>query len=196
MGLIYKTKPTVEPVTVEELRLHSVIDDDAADSYLESLLASATQRAETITGRQLTTATYYWTLDRFAPVLYVPRPPLQSVEAITYATTAALMGTVDESYYSVAASDDPGRITLAYGCSWPWVYPRPGAVCIEFVAGYGDTADDVPADIRHAIRLLAGWWYEQREDVIVGHIVAEVPGGVTDLLLSYRITDAVCAPEN
>lgn len=37
------------------------------------------------------------------------------------------------------------------------------AESVQYVAGYGDAATDVPADIRHCLKQLAGHWYENRE---------------------------------
>ena len=39
---------------------------------------------------------------------------------------------------------------------------------IAFIAGYGDAPPDVPAPIRHALKLLVAHWFEHREPVALG----------------------------
>ena len=63
----------------------------------------------------------------------------------------------------------------------------PELLAVEgLTAGYGDEASDVPAPIRHAIKLLVAHWFEQREPVVLGSAPQEVPGTVAGLLLPYR----------
>lgn len=45
---------------------------------------------------------------------------------------------------------------------------------------------DVPAPIKQAIRMLAGSFYENREDVLVGISAESVPHGVHDLIAPFR----------
>jgi hypothetical protein len=58
---------------------------------------------------------------------------------------------------------EPARIRLADGQTWPSLQSdRINAIQITYVAGYA-SAYQVPAGIRHAIKLLAGDLYENRE---------------------------------
>ena len=62
------------------------------------------------------------------------------------------------------SKSQPGRVSLAYGKSWPADTLRPtNGVCITFVAGYGSAASAVPATACYAILLLMGHYYENRE---------------------------------
>jgi uncharacterized phage protein (predicted DNA packaging) len=47
-------------------------------------------------------------------------------------------------------------------------------------------SDPVPAPIKQAIKLLAGSFYEHREDVLVGISAESIPFGVHDLIAPYR----------
>jgi uncharacterized phiE125 gp8 family phage protein len=60
---------------------------------------------------------------------------------------------------------------------------------VTYVAGYGATSDTVPDAIRHAILLLVGFWFENREGVVVGTIAKELPFAVKSLLDAYRTGD-------
>jgi uncharacterized phiE125 gp8 family phage protein len=54
------------------------------------------------------------------------------------------------------------------------------------VAGYGGS-HTVPEPIKQAILLLVGAWFENREAVLTGTIVATLPFAVDALLAPYRV---------
>jgi uncharacterized phiE125 gp8 family phage protein len=85
---------------------------------------------------------------------------------------------------------DVGRLWLADGASFPPVkLYQYGGVKISFTAGYGSSGVSVPEPIRHAIRLLAGHYYENREAVLVerGANIMQLPMAVEALLSPYRV---------
>jgi uncharacterized phiE125 gp8 family phage protein len=99
-------------------------------------------------------------------------------------------GTEEEfnaSNYLVDLASVKGRLSLAYGKSWPSVTLQPmNGVVIRFIAGYGDAGSDVPERIRNAIKVLIGNLYENREATdIKKHL--EVPFAVHALLGLDRI---------
>jgi uncharacterized phiE125 gp8 family phage protein len=57
------------------------------------------------------------------------------------------------------------------------------------VAGFGNTADDVPAKYRQAILLLVAQWYENREEALVDYrvTVSELPWTVKMLIGLNRV---------
>ncbi len=46
--------------------------------------------------------------------------------------------------------------------------------------------ETAPADIRQAVLMLAGWWYEQRESGLVEASAYSVPFGYIDIVLPHR----------
>ena len=93
---------------------------------------------------------------------------------------------------SVYAVDDKDqyqpKLYLKYGQSWPGTALRPyNGICVSFAAGYGDDGYDVPQNVRQAISLLAGHYYENREATTSGQPVAELPLGVKSLLWKERV---------
>ena len=59
----------------------------------------------------------------------------------------------------------PGRISLAYGESWPSTTLRPhSGICVTFISGYGATSAYVPDLVKKAILLLVGYYYLHRGD--------------------------------
>lgn len=156
MSLYLVTAPTIEPVTVEEAKGTARVDITADDGLIYSLIVTARTLAETITGRQMVTATYRQKLDRFPSAaingqlyLELPKPPLQSVSSITYVDTAGDTQTLSSDLYTVDTDSEPGRVILDYGESWPSTRDVAQAVTITFVAGYAITsytADTISAD--------------------------------------------------
>lgn len=192
-------RPAKTPVSLEDAKHHCRVEHGDDDQLLEAIIEAATDRVQVASGRQLITATYDYYLDRWPSCgfIEVPSPPLRSVSAITYVDTAGVTQTWASSNYLATppAGSQPtptqpaGRITLAYGAIWPTVLDQANAIKVRFVAGYGDEADKVPAAIRHALKLLIGTWYENREDDIVDRTITNVPtlpNGAQRLLVPFR----------
>ena len=75
MPLQLVTPPSEEPVSLWEAKLHLRVDFDEDDMLIASLITAARQAAETLTGRQFTTARWKQVLDCF------PGPSLMGVPA-------------------------------------------------------------------------------------------------------------------
>lgn len=170
VGLTLVTPPTASVVTVSEAKQHCQVTHSDADGMFEGWCLAADARCEDVTGRQLLTATWAQTRDRWPTcgVITLPRPNLQAVVAITYRDPQGDLQTVDPDDYVVEAFAGPhggyGRVSLAHGRSWPSVREEAGAIRVEFVAGYG-TSDHVPASIVQGLLLTIGTWWLQREDI-------------------------------
>lgn len=134
------------------------------DSYISDLITTARERVELDEERKLVTQTITLKLDAFPSENEIGLPlPIQSVTSIKYQDTADAQQTFDAASYLVDAYSEPGRIALASSQSWPSTYGEVGDVEIIFIAGYGDTAADVPLTSRQAMLLLVGDLYEHRE---------------------------------
>ena len=116
------------------------------------------------------------------------RAPAQSVTWIKYYALDGTLTTLDTSIYTVDVAAEPARIWPAYTQVWPAARLVPQAINIRYVAGYG-LAASVPDEIKHALKLLIGTWYENRESVIVGTISSLLPSAVESLLWSRRIME-------
>lgn len=184
MPLRLITAPAAEPVTLQEAKDSLRVDGIDEDVRITRHIINARRQAEAYTERQLVTATWELVLDAFPPVIRLPRPPLQSVESITYIDDAGVVQTLDPGVYKVLAGE-PARIVPAYNQAWPSVLPEPDAVVIRFVAGYGDPAA-VPEDIKDWMLIQIGTLYEHREGVVVGQAPAAMPF-VDNLLAFYKV---------
>lgn len=191
MSLTIVTPPAEEPVTLTEAKNHLRVDLTDDDSLISALIVAAREHAEAITRRAFITQTLKLSMDAF-PVnngpIYVPMPPLQSVNSLKYFNTGGVEQTLTEGTdYLVDNESEPGRITPAPDTGWPATQNRPNAVSVEFVAGFGD-ASKVPQGIKQAILLMVGHWYENREAVTMqGNNAGELPMAVDSLLMMHRI---------
>ena len=175
MGLKLVTPPEVEPVTLEEAKAHLRLDGDADDDYVSALIMAARERVELFLRRALITQDFEYTLDGFpaSQVIDLPRPPLQSVEFIKYVDTAGNVQTLaPEDYVVDVSSSEIGRVALSWNRFWPITRSSINSVVIQFAAGYGDAAEDVPQVIRQGILIEVSNLYENREDVVVGQNIS------------------------
>lgn len=152
--------PGVEPLTLAEAKDHLNELDNEHDAKILQLITAARLAAEHYTSRACITQTLQVTLDQFSDVLELPKPPLQSVESITYVDVDSNTQTLDPGVYRVDIKSTPGRVTLEDGQSWPETLPVTGAVAVEFIAGYGDQGSDVPESIRQGMRVYLTKYYD------------------------------------
>jgi len=193
VSLTLTTAPTVEPLTIDEVREHCRIDSDdhGDDAYLTAIITAARETVEAHTSRAMLTQTWTLKLDGFpgSDLWYLPMAPLQSVTSITYVDGTGTTQTWATSQYVVNAPAGPrserGSVSLAYDVTYPTTRGQRFAVTVVFVAGYGSTAATVPRVLRQATLLLCGEMYERREEGLVGTIQTTVPLAAQRLLSSY-----------
>lgn len=183
------TQPAVEPLTTADAKAHLRVDSSTEDTLIASYVAAARIYYEQAIWRALVTQTWAMRLEQWpdGECMVLPKPPLQSVTSIVYTDSDGNTHTMPTSDYVVYAQD-PGRLWLAYGASWPTATLRPGpSIVITFVAGHG-VAADVPEIDKQAIRLLLGHFYENRESVIAvpGISLAQLPMAVQSIVHMRR----------
>jgi uncharacterized phiE125 gp8 family phage protein len=182
--------PESEPITVAEARMHLRVDDTEEDAYIGTLVGAARRWIERTHGLSLVSQTFDGSVDAFPwdGVIKIDKYPLRSVTSITYHDEDLTTSTVlSASSYQVDTAKRPPLIALKSGSSWPTASLRAtSGVVVRFVAGYG-TAEDVPEDIRHALKLLVAQMYNFREPEVVGTVVARVQYAVDSLLADHRL---------
>lgn len=187
------TQPADEPITLAQAKIHLRVDHTADDDLIGALIVAAREYCEDVLGRALIAQTLEGVLDgEPGDVIELPRPPLISVQSIKFYDEDDVATIVDPAEYLVDRTSERGRIVLNAEGEWPDVNLRPAnSVVIEFSAGYGDAAEDVPAKFRQAMLLLIGHWYTHREEVAVGSGQAlQVPMSAAALLQVDRVFPA------
>jgi len=177
----------------------SIIKDASTsieDDLIESLITTARQYCEGFQNRAYITQTWELWLDTFPSRNYIeiPLPPLQEIAdpaspTIKYYDTDDTGVAFSSDNYFVDVKNEPGRIALNYGETWPSTTLRPvNGVCVTFLAGYGDAASDVPEKVKQAMKLLIGHLYENREAVATtGAVPQKLPMAVEALLWQNRV---------
>ena len=128
------------------------------------------------------------TFPRGCDPVHVPLPPLITVESLTYADDQGVSQTVSTDDYLVNVESTPGYIYPAPGKSWPVTGHRhPYNVVVQYTCGYGVDWNAVPEPIRHALLLIVGELYKNRENTVIGTTIAEVPMASDALLAPYRV---------
>lgn len=187
----------------DNLQIEDVRDDhlraangDLENFYIARLMSVSLRMAERITRRAIVHRQFDLVMDRFPTTdIRVPRPPLQTVESITYIDTAGVEQTLDEASYQVSIPRGPNagcaRIRPAYGLSWPSVRSQMDAVTVTYTAGYLDDGSpqvpNVPEDIDHARLLVMGELYKQRSESV--HAFNQNPSIIRarDIFSGYRV---------
>ena len=83
--------------------------------------------------------------------------------------------------YVLDAADESGRIALKFTPSWRVTRRQPEAVTVEYKAGYGDAAIDVPSSAKTCIKMIVlSWW---NREASVGTLTQRIQ----DLLLQKKV---------
>lgn len=198
MGLKVITPPAEEPVSVQEIKDHLRIINSEEDSYLETLIQTAREYCEKHSNRAYVQQTLVKTFDEWPEFpVELPRPPIQSVEKIEYKDSDGTLTEWDASNYIVDEYSFIPKVYKDYSAEFPDVeLAKANAIQITYKAGYspddsGDTTDytaNVPARFKHAIKLLCGEWYGNREEIVsTGAVPQSIPDGVKSLLSVDRV---------
>lgn len=169
--------PLVEPITLDEARLHLRVDPVAGphpdDPLIAAQLSAAREWAEQYTGRFIAPRTLEaWFT---APELRAPFDLPEASRVLSLSYVDSLGETVALGPPAIAL--DGACLRIADAVAWP----AGRAVRVVYVAG-----GDCPAAVRAALLLLVGSLYTNRENDSDKR-VASVPFGVERLLHPYRI---------
>lgn len=210
MGLTQIVKPQELPVSVPQARKQVEVPAQTThhDIHLKRLITAATNQVQQRTGRALITQKWRLTLDRFPygdrdsnnesrhgyygryggycdQRLMLPRPPLVSVDSITYVDSFGENQTLDPECYKVGTNSSPGIIQPAYGTTWPDTQYEIEAVTIDYTAGYGDDRESIPDEYRQAILIAVDHWFDP-DQPMSGAESQGLPGAAMSLIESLH----------
>jgi len=170
MNIRIVTPPVIEPVTLDYVKKHSRIKYDIEDAILALWIRSAREQAENIMGQSLITQTWEVSYDigvedyPYMPIP-LPRSPVQIVSSIKTYDTLGTESSLLLTDFDIDTHSIPARIDLGYCKSWPTTTLRSTrSIVINYICGYGNTTESIPADIRDAILLYCTHRNENRAD--------------------------------
>jgi hypothetical protein len=184
------TGPAVEPITRGEIIELLRNPPSSEYDFIDQTIPLARSVFEAATGIACITQTWRLTLDHWPGgredfwdgtlqgaiselyggagcVNYVtmPRYPLQSIDSITtYGMDRSATSVTPATYFFADTASFPGRMVLKDAQVWPIALASRNAIEIDYIAGFGDTADDVPESIKRAIQALAVFYWKNRGD--------------------------------
>lgn len=205
--------PSYQLLTAAELRVHLRLPDfgDAnadENAYLESLIAAAGNSIEATVRRPIRAQTrelvigglphaggyksawwasgaFWWGYSNDDNII-LDITPIRAVNTIQYVTDGVVTTIPPADYRVVGTGEHITRrveIILAEGASWPCPDYETD---VTISADCGFTQANLPEDLKHAARIIAGSFYRFREDVVTGTIVAELPRSAKYLLQQYQ----------
>jgi uncharacterized phiE125 gp8 family phage protein len=197
------TPPAQEPVDIDLIRRHCRIDSDYDDDLLTMYGTSARQWAEAWLNRALITQGLLLSMTTSPPPtasplvpqslivfplnwpptirkpISIPRAPCQKVNMVLTGFPDEMSPADPENDYILNLMVEPAQVSLKA----PLVPMIPAmSMQIDYVAGYGDDPENVPAPIRHGILLLTAYLYEGRGDVN-----SEGPDAAWSIMAPYRL---------
>lgn len=159
------TVPTVEPITVDEVKSFGNIDSSDENTLIEGYIKAVREATQNYLGRSLIEQSITLLMD-FWPgiVIELPMPPLISITGVyttdedgtdtTYAST---------NYMTITSTETRGKLILRQGATAPTNTDRDyGGFKVVYKAGYGNEATDVPQSIREGMKLWTAIFYETR----------------------------------
>jgi uncharacterized phiE125 gp8 family phage protein len=169
------TAPVAEPLTLAETKLHLRLDTTADDTLVTSLIVAARHHLEQVTGLCLMTQTLRLYRDDWPDdhVIQINRSPVQTIAAITIYNAAGSPVQVSLEGHVLAGKAQPARLYLP---DMPDTLRAINGIEVDFVAGFGAAATDVPDGLKRAMLMHVAMMYELR-----GAVPADMqPGGIPD----------------
>ena len=176
--------PAEEPVSLAEAKAFLKVDDAVEDGLITTLIGAARLHLEGVTGRALMAQSWRIVLDDWPDngVVKLPVSPLLSVTSIAAIDGHGASHDIGLAQFS---SDKERLFVPRVVVGMPGLQER-GGIEIDYVAGFGTDASDVPADLRQALLGLVAHWHEHRDAVIVAGSGAIVPTGFDRMVAAYK----------
>jgi hypothetical protein len=186
------TEPSGTVVDLATLKTHLRVTHASEDSYITTLIGTATDAAERYMNRKLLPRTMKMWMDYLpgngtdywqngvtgavqAPIYYANTSafrffeligtPVTDVSEVGYINDAGTVTVVDDSQYIADFTDPdmPARIILQRGASWPTDLQIAHSIYVEYTLGY-DSASVIPASIKHGVMVMAAALWSNRGD--------------------------------
>jgi uncharacterized phiE125 gp8 family phage protein len=207
--IIIKTPPAgdVKMYDVTKIKAFLHLTDSSEDDLIDLVGQVAWKSVEAYTGLTLATQTVVQVMEGFptdfsrhwwdgvvemsrrafdcGSLELLPRPVRDnSVIITTYddTDTGTVYPSTEYHVQNVNQNAHPAVIMLKRGASWPLALRSYQPIEIQMDVGYGTTFDSLPADIRHAITLLAAYLFDHRGECDCAE--AAIPNTLAGSILS------------
>lgn len=180
------TPPSVEPVTLDELRLISGANTTVEDDYLNVCGITARMIFERLTGRVVMNSKFRQRVSTWnGGPAYLMVGPVTSVTEVGYYDADNETATMDLANISCDIDSIPSPIYVQTGSYPSYNTIREYPVWFDFFAGAADRGE-VDSAIKSAILNYADHLFKVRGVVVVGTIVSEIPLGFKTICDLYQ----------
>lgn len=180
--------PAAAPVLLAEVKAQLRIEHPDDDLMIDRLIKTAVAYtdAKGALGHAMITQKWGQWVNSVPPqYVRLAMGPLIEVTAVKYYDIDGALQTDTLSNYEITGTDFTTQIGPKSGFNWPVTQDRADAIRIEYTAGYGVTSASVPETLRHAMMLLIGHWYDNRENTMMDEL-SNIPYGFDMLVDMHR----------
>lgn len=180
--------PVATPVSLSEVKDQLRVEHTDDDALLLRLIktASAYIDAKGALGHAIISQKWgQWVTSVPPQSVRLAMGPVIAVSDVKYYDENGVLQADDLNNYHVTGTGFTTQIGPKVGFGWPVTQDRADAIRIEYAAGYGAAAADVPETLRHAMMLLIGHWYDNRENAMKDEL-SNIPYGFDMLIDMHR----------
>lgn len=163
MPTVKIVQPAKEPLTLVQAKFWMREDQSSPelDAAINRLIPTARIALERGLQRTLIQSTWRYTADSFTgDCVRLINGPLVAVQSLKYIDQGGVQQLLDPAAYLVDKDASPACLVPAWGTCWPLVRCQPGAVAVEYTAGYGTEPEHVPEPLRQWIAVAVAWMIE------------------------------------
>ena len=173
-----------EPLSLDDVKDVLNLDDECTefDDLLFAYITAAREMVEAQTNYKLGVATIDCIYERFRPELWMEVANIATITYVKYYDGDNTLTTLAAADYETDLVSFPARIRPVYASTFPDTYTRYDAVTIRVV-----TSGEYPAPLLTAMKMIIGHWYENRQDVVVGHTSTEIPQTSQFIMDIYKL---------
>ena len=161
-------------LTTAEVKNYIRVDYDVDDSFIDDLIEAAYDAFEGFTSRSLRTYTIEAVWEQFGASVDLPYAPVTSVTSVEYR-------------FEDGTNNDVTSIWEQVGDEIRVLKPEQVAYGNRLVVTYETGYTTIPRKLKVGLLKWIASNYEDRQDIMAGTIIAEMPNGSKHMWAEYRV---------